>query len=193
MQEPVDLASSAVPSRAESRLAQVSPRDLVTLAKPRITLMVVITAAGGLFLSRRMPGAEPLSLATILSTLVGCALIVCGANALNMYIERDVDRRMDRTKNRPLPAGRKLRYLTVEGQFLNSDATRTVGLLRNSDIKLEPSGRRFWSSVENAMICIGETIMPKPSPWMKLASRIGPLPISSDQPVMIHMPQAAIR
>src|SRR6476660_7520966 len=103
MQNPGEMA--AVEDRGR-RTSQLAVRDLVTLAKPRITFMVVITAAGGLFLSRRMPGAEALSLATILSTLIGCALIVSGANALNLYIERDVDRRMDRTKNRPLPAGR---------------------------------------------------------------------------------------
>jgi heme o synthase len=86
--------------------ASVNPRDIVTLTKPRITLMVVITAAGGLFLSKRAPDVAPLSASTIFATLLGTALIVAGANALNMYIERDVDRRMDRTKNRPLPAGR---------------------------------------------------------------------------------------
>ncbi|HEY8076260.1 MAG TPA: heme o synthase, partial [Labilithrix sp.] len=85
-------------------------RDWVTLAKPRITLMVVITAAGGLFLSRRAQGLEDgaraLTSGAVFATLFGTALIVAGANALNMYLERDVDRRMDRTKNRPLPAGR---------------------------------------------------------------------------------------
>jgi protoheme IX farnesyltransferase len=101
MQKPADMADLA--TRASG---QVAARDLVTLAKPRITLMVVITAAGGLFLSRRMPDAEALSTATIVSTLLGCALIVSGANALNMYLERDSDRLMKRTKNRPLPAGR---------------------------------------------------------------------------------------
>ncbi len=103
MQEPVDIASLAP---ASARAAQPAWRDFVALAKPRITLNVVITAAGGLYLSRRVPGAEALSTATVLCTLIGCALIVAGANALNMYIERDIDRLMPRTKNRPLPSGR---------------------------------------------------------------------------------------
>ena len=95
----------------DGRLAwRIAWRDWVTLAKPRITLMVVITAAGGLFLSRRAQGLEEgaraLTSSTVFATLFGTALIVAGANALNMYLERDVDRRMDRTKNRPLPAGR---------------------------------------------------------------------------------------
>jgi len=89
-----------------TRTQPVAWRDLVTLTKPRITMMVVITAAGGLFLSRRAPDVPEVTGATILATLLGTAMIVAGANALNMYIERDIDRRMDRTKNRPLPAGR---------------------------------------------------------------------------------------
>jgi heme o synthase len=84
-------------------------RDIVALAKPRITLMVVITAAGGLFLSTRaLRSAESAApnATTVIATLIGTALIVAGANALNMYVERDVDRRMVRTRTRPLPAGR---------------------------------------------------------------------------------------
>jgi protoheme IX farnesyltransferase len=100
-----------------SRTPSIALRDVIALAKPRITLMVVITAAGGLFLAGRAgridqgphvfmgegrgPGAG-----LVLSTLIGLSMIVAGANALNMYLERDIDRRMDRTKNRPLPAGR---------------------------------------------------------------------------------------
>lgn len=87
---------------------EVSLRDVIALSKPRITLMVVITAAGGLFLPSRAGrtyGAPP-SATTVLATLIGLALIVAGANALNMYIERDSDRYMGRTRNRPLPSGR---------------------------------------------------------------------------------------
>ena len=76
-------------------------RDVVALAKPRITLMVLLTAAGGVWLSPARAPARVVALA-----LVGTALIVSGANALNMFIERDIDGLMKRTKNRPLPAGR---------------------------------------------------------------------------------------
>jgi protoheme IX farnesyltransferase len=100
MQKPLAHALSA------GKDAAIAWRDVAALTKPRITLMVVITAAGGLFLSRRAPLAGSASWATVLCTLIGTALIVSGANALNMYIERDIDRRMDRTKNRPLPANR---------------------------------------------------------------------------------------
>ena len=88
---------------------QARVADYVALAKPRITFMVIVTTAGGLWLAHRVAantGGTPVSLLTVLCTLVGTVLIVSGANALNMYLERDIDRHMARTKNRPLPAGR---------------------------------------------------------------------------------------
>lgn len=83
----------------------VAIRDLVTLAKPSITLHVLVTAAGGLLLAPPPEGTTVTPLTWAL-TLIGTTLIVAGANALNMFIERDSDRLMARTKNRPLPAGR---------------------------------------------------------------------------------------
>jgi protoheme IX farnesyltransferase len=90
------------------RLAAASlPRPLATVAalvelgKPRITFMVLVTTAVGFWLA---PGPHPLGLA--LATLLGTSLVVAGANALNMYLERDVDALMTRTKDRPLPSGR---------------------------------------------------------------------------------------
>lgn len=76
---------------------------MIALTKPRITLMVLITTAGGLWLGQRH---SPVSAAIWASALLGTALIVGGANALNMVLERDTDARMRRTANRPLPAGR---------------------------------------------------------------------------------------
>ena len=61
-------------------------RDLAELAKPRITLMVAITAAGGM---RLAPGVvEPWRAAVMLLTT---CMVVAGANALNCYLERDSD------------------------------------------------------------------------------------------------------
>lgn len=76
-------------------------RDLVDLAKPRITLMVVFTAAIGLFAA---PGSAGAARSVIL--LAGTALLVASANVFNSWIEREADARMIRTRSRPLPAGR---------------------------------------------------------------------------------------
>ncbi len=79
-------------------------RDLVALTKPRITFMVIITTAGGIWLAHHQGSA--LSWPTILLTLLATAMVVGSANTLNCWLERDLDRYMARTKNRPLPAGR---------------------------------------------------------------------------------------
>ncbi len=73
-------------------------RDLVALTKPRINLMVIITAAGGMWLA---PGNLPPSL--VFTMLLTTAAVVGAANALNCYLERDTDRLMERTASRPLP------------------------------------------------------------------------------------------
>jgi protoheme IX farnesyltransferase len=75
--------------------------DLVALSKPRITLMASAVAGGAMALATTPP-----SPGAIAGTLAGVALVVAAANALNMALERDVDAAMERTRDRPLPAGR---------------------------------------------------------------------------------------
>jgi len=87
------------PRTAVSPLAVA--RDLVALSKPRLSTLVMITSAGGLALA---PGS--ISLSRALVTILGTAAVVGAANALNCFIERDIDGRMRRTRDRPLPAGR---------------------------------------------------------------------------------------
>jgi protoheme IX farnesyltransferase len=80
------------------RLAWIA--DVVRLAKPRITGMVIVTFLGGLWLA---PGA--IEHWRVIMTLVGTVLLVAGANTFNMIMERDVDPLMERTRDRPLPRG----------------------------------------------------------------------------------------
>jgi protoheme IX farnesyltransferase len=75
--------------------------DVMALTKPRLTLGVVITAAGGVYLA---PGKIPWTLALGALFLIG--MVVAAAHTLNCYLERDADALMHRTRNRPLPAGR---------------------------------------------------------------------------------------
>jgi protoheme IX farnesyltransferase len=98
-------ASVALPSvSAETVRLAVNSRflDHVELVKPRLSLMVLFTVAVGFLL------ASPASIhaALLVHTLIGTALVAAGASALNQLAERDVDRLMRRTRNRPLPAGR---------------------------------------------------------------------------------------
>src|SRR5882724_3883221 len=91
------LASTAAPAAP----AVPSLRDLLALTKPRITLLSVTTAAAGLSLAR-----ERVAPAVLVSLIVGTGFVVGSANSLNMYLEREIDGRMARTRDRPLPAGR---------------------------------------------------------------------------------------
>lgn len=76
--------------------------DYLTLTKPELTFLSVVTALGGLYLAA--DGIVPIVL--MIHTLVGTALVGGGAGALNQYIEREYDALMKRTENRPLPSGR---------------------------------------------------------------------------------------
>lgn len=92
-----------------SRFAFHKVNDFVALVKPRITALVVFTTATGLWLALRpVQGLAPVPLDRhlIFFTLIGTVLLVGAANALNMYIERDIDALMRRTENRPLPSRR---------------------------------------------------------------------------------------
>ena len=105
MTEPAP-ALAEPPAVAPQRPASASLRDIVALTKPRITLLVLITMVGGMGLAKRVEPASELSLSKALFALLGTALVVSGASAFNMYLERDTDALMDRTKGRPLPDGR---------------------------------------------------------------------------------------
>jgi protoheme IX farnesyltransferase len=84
-----------------ARVLTAKTVDLVALVKPRIMIMALLTAAGAMSLA---PGT--MAVAKALWLLAGTALIVGSANTLNMWLERDVDCLMARTKNRPLPQQR---------------------------------------------------------------------------------------
>lgn len=105
----VVLKSDDARHRSEERSIGAIARDLVALTKPRITVIVVATMLGGVVVAGRYAramGLPEVSTASIILSLIGTVLVVSGANALNMYLERDTDGLMARTKNRPLPAQR---------------------------------------------------------------------------------------
>ena len=77
-------------------------RDYVDLTKPRLLPLVLIT--GLPVMGMASGGWPPLSLA--LPILVGITLAAASANTLNAYLEREVDKRMERTRARPLPSGK---------------------------------------------------------------------------------------
>jgi len=76
--------------------------DFVALTKPRVVVMVLVTTLVGYYLGL----AGSADYIRMLHLLIGTLLAAGGTLALNQYRERDLDARMDRTRARPLPAGR---------------------------------------------------------------------------------------
>jgi len=89
--------TSSTMTLANARLA-----DFLELAKLRVVAMVLLTTCVGFYIGS--PGA--LDLGCLCHALVGAGLAAAGALALNQYLERDLDARMERTRRRPLPDGR---------------------------------------------------------------------------------------
>ena len=73
----------------------------IALTKPRVIELLLVTTAPAMFLAER--GIPNLWL--VLGTLVGGAMSAGSANAFNMYVDRDIDQLMERTKGRPIVSG----------------------------------------------------------------------------------------
>jgi protoheme IX farnesyltransferase len=84
------------------RAAIATANDYVTLTKPRIISLLLLTTVATMFVAD--PGGPALS--TILWTMLGGYLAAGGAGAINHYVERESDARMERTSERPLASGR---------------------------------------------------------------------------------------
>ncbi|PWT99949.1 MAG: protoheme IX farnesyltransferase [Terriglobia bacterium] len=86
-------------------------RDYIELTKPRITWLILMSTAIGYFFG--LPHSADwrafllgIPLFSLLHTIIGTGLMASGTAALNQWFERDADRRMRRTAQRPLPSGR---------------------------------------------------------------------------------------
>ena len=100
--------------------ARTRTSDFVTLAKPRLNLLVVGSAVAGY----AMAGGDSGQVFRLLSTILGTGLVAGGASAYNQILERDADALMQRTRLRPLPDGR----LQVGEALLFATALSSLGL-----------------------------------------------------------------
>ena len=102
--EPVTVAratSAAVPSARVERTARETATAYVALTKPRIIELLLVTTVPAMLLAAQgLP-----SLTVALGTLIGGTLAAAGANTMNSYIDRDIDKVMHRTGARPLATG----------------------------------------------------------------------------------------
>src|SRR5260370_9027166 len=100
MQSSVPGISGERPALERSS-ARATWSAIFELGKPGVAGLVMVTMLCGALVA---PGPRPLL--RLLIAMFGTALVVAAANALNMYMERDVDALMRRTASRPLPTGR---------------------------------------------------------------------------------------
>ena len=104
---------------------------LLELTKPRITFLVTLTSLVG-FVMASFDGVAAVPLAW---TLLGTSLVAAGASALNMVLERDTDALMERTRQRPVAAGRLRPADAVAfGLFVTLDDMYVDGLVHISDL-----------------------------------------------------------
>ena len=80
-------------------------REIIEISKPRIVILLVITAVTSMFAASKLVGPELDSWGLIHIIIVG-ALASAGSSALNHYYDRDIDPLMKRTSTRPIPSGR---------------------------------------------------------------------------------------
>jgi protoheme IX farnesyltransferase len=92
----------AVPAQAIASRPANGLGDYLTLTKPRLNVLVVASSAAGYYLGM----TSPLDAWKMLEAVTGTALVAAGAAVLNQVSERDTDRLMRRTRERPLPDGR---------------------------------------------------------------------------------------
>jgi heme o synthase len=101
-------------------------RDMVMLTKPRIISLLLVTTVAPMYVAGT-PG-----LGLVLVVMLGGYLMAGGANAVNMYLDRDIDDRMARTRLRPIPSGRMSgKSVLAFGIALATAATFLFAVLTN--------------------------------------------------------------
>ena len=101
-------------------------RDMVMLTKPRIISLLLVTTVAPMFVAGN-PGWV-----LVLVVLLGGYLMAGGANAVNMYLDRDIDDRMARTRLRPIPGGRMSgKSVLAFGVALSTAATFLFAVFTN--------------------------------------------------------------
>jgi len=82
-------------------------KEIVEISKPRIVVLLVITAVTSMYAaSKLVDGVPDLDYWFYLHIIVAGALASAGSSALNHYYDKDIDPKMTRTSTRPIPSGR---------------------------------------------------------------------------------------
>lgn len=178
-------------SKTEQQAVRPSPQirnlvnDYIALTKPRIISLLLVTTLVPMFLA----GDHAPSGWLILWVMVGGFLAAGGANAINQYIDRDIDHVMIRTRKRPLPSGRMhpLQVLAF-GIFLGAASFAVLWWAANLlTALLAMAGLLFYvliyswalkrSSTQNIVIGGAAGAIPPLVGWAAVTNEISLLPI----------------
>ena len=165
MKTAVTYAQPVLASSTEAALAAAGNKvaAYVSLTKPRIVVMVLVTVGVGFLLGAR-GSAHP---ATLALTLLGTALVAGGASTLNQWMERACDARMRRTANRALPRGR---LGAVEA------ASFGVGLGLAGTAILLWGANWLAAAVAVSTLLLYDFVYTPLKPWTTLNTAIGAIP-----------------
>jgi len=113
-------------THAANSSSRLFASDLIALTKPRIISLLLVTTIAPMFIA-----GQP-SWMLVVVVFIGGYLMAGGANAVNMYLDRDIDDRMARTRLRPIPSGRlAAREVLVFGILLATTATYLLAHFAN--------------------------------------------------------------
>ena len=111
---------------ADQSAARSLVKDLIALTKPRIISLLLVTTIVPMFVAGRP------SWGLVLAVFFGGYLMAGGANTVNMYIDRDIDDRMARTRLRPIPGGRMAaKHVLFFGVLLAVAAVMLLAIVAN--------------------------------------------------------------
>ena len=166
---------------AQAATSQTLIRDYIALTKPRIVVMLLFTALGGMFLAAR---GTPQAL-VMLTVLLAGALASGGANALNQWLDRDIDGDMVRTRQRPMVIGRiPPNHAVIFGVGLNISAFVLLAALVNPLSAVLTVGATLFyifvytkglkrTSTQNIVIGGAAGAMPPVVGWVAVTGSIG--------------------
>ncbi|MEX0855207.1 MAG: heme o synthase [Nitrosopumilaceae archaeon] len=106
-------------------------KEILEISKPRIVVLLVITAVTSMFAASKLIGPE-LDYMGLLHIIIAGSLASAGSSALNHYYDKDIDPMMKRTSTRPIPSGRmKARNVLVYGAGVSAASVIYAALTLN--------------------------------------------------------------
>ncbi|KRT61246.1 MAG: protoheme IX farnesyltransferase [Thaumarchaeota archaeon CSP1-1] len=106
-------------------------KEILEISKPRIVVLLVITAVTSMFAASKLIGPE-LDYLGLLHIIIAGSLASAGSSALNHYYDKDIDPMMKRTSTRPIPSGRmKARNVLIYGVGVSATSVIYAALTLN--------------------------------------------------------------